>query len=189
VKVLVRPRPGRKRRLLALSIVTLALALPPASHAGSRDLAPLAACAGQTDAAAPAPVKLRAMQCLVNWARTKRGLPRLRDSRRLDRSSVLRADAIRRCGDFSHTPCGQAFTTVFQQAGYPRGARIGENIAWGGGPLGSARSVFQSWLRSPAHRRNLFRGGWRDLGIGLVSADQLFGVPQVSVWVTQFGRR
>lgn len=78
---------------------------------------------------------------------------------------------------------------MFAQVGYVRGAMFGENIAWGGGTLGSARTTFQNWLGSPSHRANIFRRGWRDLGIGLVRADQLFGQPQVSVWVTHFGRR
>jgi len=184
--VLVRPRLGRKRALLVAPVFVVALAAAPAAGAG--DLAPLAACPGQADAAAPPAVKAAAMHCLVSWARSHRGLPRLRNSRPLDRSSLLRAAAIRRCGDFSHTPCGQSFVGVFAQVGYRRAA-VGENLAWGGGPLGSARSAFQSWLSSPAHRRNVFRRGWRDLGIGLVRADRLFGAAQVSVWVAQFGRR
>jgi uncharacterized protein YkwD len=172
--------------VLAASAVLLALAPASAAQASSNDLAPLAACPGQADAAAPPAVKVGAMHCLVAWARRHRGLPALRTSRPLFRSSLLRAAAIRRCGDFSHTPCGQSFGRVFVSVGYRRAA-VGENLAWGGGMLGSARSAFQAWLTSPPHRHNLFHRGWRDLGIGLVSADRLFGAAQVSIWVTQFG--
>lgn len=187
--MLVRTRLGRTRGLLIASVVLLGLALAPAAPASSADLAPLAACRGQTDAFAAPAVKLGAMHCLVNWARRHRGMPRLRDSRVLDRSSVIRATAIRRCGDFSHTPCGQSFVGVFARVGYVRGAMFSENIAWGEGALGSARSRFRSWLNSGIHRHNIFRAGWKELGIGLVRADQLFGAAQVSIWVTQFGRR
>jgi uncharacterized protein YkwD len=185
--VLVRTRLGRRGLLAALAVcIAPAFALP--AHASSLELAPLSACPGQTDAAAPGAVKLGAMQCLVNWARRSHGLGQLRDSNRLDRSSRLRALAIRRCQQFSHTPCGQSFGTVFTRAGY-RASRIGENIAWGGGPLGSARSTFERWLASPAHRRTLLTPAWRDLGVGVVRASRLFGVMEVSVWVAHFGRR
>lgn len=177
--------------MFATAVVLLTCAPASAAAAGgsSLDLAPLTACPGQADAAAPPSVKRRAMRCLVNWARGSHGLQALRGSGRLNRSSMLRAEAIRRCAQFSHTPCGQSFAAVFARVGYLRGATVGENLAWGGGALGSARNALQSWLGSPEHRSNLLRRGWRDLGIGLVRADQLFGAGDVSVWVTQFGRR
>jgi uncharacterized protein YkwD len=129
------------------------------------------------------------MQCLVNWARRHHGLSGLRSSARLDRSSLLRAAAIRRCREFSHTPCGQSFMGVFARVGYPRSARVGENLFWGSSTNGSARSAFQGWLASPGHRHIVFMRGWRGLGIGLVRAPQLFGAAEVSVWVVQFGSR
>jgi uncharacterized protein YkwD len=188
--VLVRPRLGRLRGPVAAfagAFCTLVTA-PPAA-ASTSDLAPVGVCPGQDDPAAAPAVKAAAMHCLVNWARKHRGMVSLRDSRLLDRSSLLRASAIRRCQDFSHTPCGQPFMRVFARVGYPRAATVGENLFWGGGPLGSARNAFQGWLNSPGHRHIVFMRGWRGLGIGLVSADQLFGAAQVSVWVAQFGSR
>jgi uncharacterized protein YkwD len=187
--VLVRPRLGRLRGPLAASAGAFALVSPPPAAAGSFDLAPAGTCPGADDPAAAPAVKAKAMHCLVNWSRRHRGLSGLHDSHRLDRSSLMRAVAIRRCRDFSHTPCGQSFMGVFARVGYPRAAAVGENLFWGGGPLGSARNAFQGWLGSPAHRHIVFRRGWRGLGVGLVRADQLFGAAQVSVWVTQFGSR
>jgi uncharacterized protein YkwD len=188
--VLVRPRRGTTRGLLAAPLACIALGVPPAQSAlaSPATLAPVSACPGQADAAAPLVVKVHAMECLVNWARRSHGLSSLRDSRRLDRSSRLRALAIRRCQQFSHTPCGQSFGGVFVRAGY-RGWRVGENIAWGGGPLGSARSTFERWLASPPHRQTIFARAWRDFGVGVVRASQLFGAQEVSVWVAHFGRR
>jgi uncharacterized protein YkwD len=186
--VLVRTRLGSSGVLAVTAVVFLAAA--PQAFASSRaTLAPATACAGQDDAAAPPATKLAAMQCLVNWARRQRGLSVLHDSPRLDRSSLLRASAIRKCGDFSHTPCGQSFMGVFAKVGYPRSAAVGENLFWGSSSLGSARGAFQGWLSSPGHRHILFMRGWRGLGVGLVQAGQLFGAAQVSVWVAQFGSR
>jgi uncharacterized protein YkwD len=128
------------------------------------------------------------MRCLINWARRHGGEPALRRSPELDRSAALRGAEIRRCQDFSHTPCGEAFIVVFQQVGYPL-ASVGENLAWGQGRLGTARSAMASWLASPEHRQNLFGASWRDLGLARVRAKSLFGRSNVTVWVAQFGQR
>jgi uncharacterized protein YkwD len=124
--------------------------------------------------------------CLVNRWRSRQGLSELAESVRLDRSSRLRALAIRRCGRLSHTACGQSFGLVFAEAGY-HGRSIGENLAWGGGVLGSPARTVAAWSGSPPHRRNLL-GDWRVAGAALVHADRLFGASDVTVWVLQFGQ-
>jgi uncharacterized protein YkwD len=151
-------------------------------------LAPRSACPGQAALEASPAVQIRALRCLVNWARRHAGQPALRRSPELDHSAAMRANDIRRCQDFSHTPCGEAFITVFQQVGYPLAA-VGENLAWGQGRLGTARSAMASWLASPEHRQNLFASKWRDLGLARVRARSLFGRANVTVWVAQFGQR
>jgi uncharacterized protein YkwD len=128
------------------------------------------------------------MRCLVNWARRHGGQPTLRRSPELERSAALRAAEIRRCQDFSHTPCGEPFIAVFQLVGYPLAA-VGENLAWGQARLGTARSAMASWLASPEHRQILFGANWRDLGLARVRAGSLFGRANVTVWVAQFGQR
>jgi uncharacterized protein YkwD len=44
------------------------------------------------------------------------------------------------------------------------------------------------WLASPPHREILYTGKWRDLGIARIHGT-LFGRPNVTLWVAQFGRR
>jgi uncharacterized protein YkwD len=89
------------------------------------------------------------MRCLVNWTRRHGGRSTLRQSPELDCSAGLRADDIRRCQDFSHSPCGEPFITVFQQVGFLNAAgTVAENLAWGQGRLGSARTAMASWLSS-----------------------------------------
>ena len=136
---------------------------------------------------APPAVQIRALRCLINWARRHGGQPPVRRSQELDRSAGLRAADITRCQDFSHTPCGEPFIAVFQLVGYPL-ASVGENLAWGQGRLGSARMAMAGWLASPEHREILFGASWRDLGVARVRAS-LFGRPNVTLWVAQFGRR
>ena len=129
------------------------------------------------------------MRCLLNWTRSRAGLAALRRSPELDRSAALRARDIRRCQDFSHTPCGQPFITVFTLVHYfTSGAAVGENLEWGQDRLGTARSAVAHWLASPRHREIIYTARWRDLGIARAHGT-LFGRPDVTLWVAQFGRR
>ena len=75
------------------------------------------------------------MICLLDWARAQRGLKPLRVVYPLNRSSILKALAIKSCNDFSHTPCGKPFADTFDAVGYegPVSTAYGENIAWGAG--------------------------------------------------------
>jgi uncharacterized protein YkwD len=49
-----------------------------------------------------------------------------------------------------------------------RGAVVAENIAWWPDTRALARIVVRLWLRSPHHRLNLLRPGFRRVGIGAV---------------------
>jgi uncharacterized protein YkwD len=176
--------------VLALVASAAAGSCMNAKAAGGAYLAPATACPGQTAAGAPAAAEQRAMRCLVNWARRRRGLGAVRASALLDRSAALRAEAIRRCGEFSHSPCGSLFELVFAQVGYWRGrVAVGENLAWADLASSSPRDTVTGWLASPPHRHVLFTPSWREGGIALLQADGLFGRPRVAVWVSQFGRR
>jgi uncharacterized protein YkwD len=157
--------------------------------AGTGVLPPRSTCRGQSDLTAPVPVQLRAMRCLINWTRAHAGQGNVRRSAELDRSASLRARDIKRCQDFSHTPCGQTFIAVFTLVHYFAGTvAVGEDLAWGQGRLGTPRAALAGWLASPAHREILFTAKWRDVGVGRTRGT-LFGRPNVTVWVAQFGRR
>lgn len=169
-------------RRFALAVAVLALVYTPVSEA--RQTVPVGAhsCAAAT--------QLRAMVCLVNQTRAAHGLRPVRLSTTLRRSAQLRANAIVRCRQFSHTPCGQSFASVFRAVGYTRGRyAIGENIAWGSGSLASAQHAVTRWLTSPPHRRVLLSGMWRELGVVAVGVDGVFAPGANTVWVAQFGRR
>lgn len=130
----------------------------------------------------------RSMKTLVNATRAQHGLRPLRFVRLLDRSALLKAQAIRRCGSFSHTPCGASFTRSFRQVGY-RFRSVGENLAWGTADLGAPQAILKSWLGSPPHRANLLGPSWREAGVAELGAANLFGYSGVRLWVLQFGRR
>src|SRR6266516_4790444 len=58
------------------------------------------------------------LRSLVNATRVHYGLRPLSRVERLDRSALLKAEEIRSCKNFSHTPCGSSFVRTFQQTGY-----------------------------------------------------------------------
>ncbi len=165
-------------------------AVPAGVSTAAGYLAPRSVCSGQANVNAAAILQRRAMRCLVNYARRRRGLASLRASAALDSAALARAAAIRSCNDFSHTPCGQGFMLVYVRSGYLTVAgQVGENIAYGEDYLGSARSSIAQWLASPGHRANLFDRSWRDMGVAFVKAARLLGGIDVEVWVVNFGRR
>src|SRR3954462_10669012 len=136
-----------------LGVVAAALAVsgaPGGQTARAGALAPRSVCPGQSAVAAPPAVQLHALRCLINWARRHGGEGALRRSGELDPWAGRPADDIRRCQDFSHTPCGQPFIAVFEVVGYFTGtAAVGENLAWGQGSLGTARSAMRNSRPSP----------------------------------------
>jgi uncharacterized protein YkwD len=132
------------------------------------------------------------MTCLVNYARTRRGLKPLRSSAALLAAGRLRLAASIRCNTLSHDACGEPFEAVFRQSGYLTGAVhyvLGENLGWGQGQLGSPRALMEAWLRSPPHRANLLRPVYRELGVAVLTSNSFLGYQGVQLWATEFGSR
>jgi uncharacterized protein YkwD len=171
----------------ALTAIVLSLAAPAAAVPQNTDSSALQAVASSCAGATTPGGGLPAMLCGVNVVRRSYRLRALRGNATLNRSSSLKAEAIRRCG-FTHTPCGMRFTRTFQSAGYLPARAFGENLAWGQGGLGSPVSILGMWLNSPGHRANLLSYRWRDLGLASLQGT-MFGRDGVTLWVAQFGRR
>jgi uncharacterized protein YkwD len=175
----------------ALTAIVLGLTAPAASVPQTTDSSALqavaSACAGATTSAGDAHSQLEAMYCGVNIVRHAYHLSVVRGNGPLNRSSLIKANAVRRCG-FTHTPCGMSFTRTFRRAGYLPARAVAENLAWGQAELGSPVHTLAMWLNSPPHRANLLARSWRDLGIA-VQRGHMFGRDGVSLWVMQFGRR
>jgi uncharacterized protein YkwD len=178
--------------LIALPALSLAAAAPSGPGAGPAPseprrvplLAPASACPGQTDPGATPAVQVRAMRCLTNFARAARDLPPLAAAAPLNGAAARKSADILRCDEFSHEACGREFTYWVERSGY-KGRCLAENIAWGSGPLGSARSLFGNWMRSSGHRRNIL-GPYEEIGIGLRTG-QLEGYAGARVWTQSFG--
>ncbi|MGZ4275941.1 MAG: CAP domain-containing protein [Solirubrobacteraceae bacterium] len=126
------------------------------------------ACAG-----AGAPVKpgsvaraAKATRCLVNIARARAGLGRLRDAGALDRAAGEHSRDMVRRGFFDHvSPGGSTPRQRAHHFGYG-GASIGETIAWASGAATPA-AIVSMWMNSPPHRQVLLGGGFDLIGIGV----------------------
>jgi uncharacterized protein YkwD len=183
-----------KRITVALVVVAATLVSAPAAMAEyGRYLAPASVCPHQANPAATAARKVRALRCLLNYARKERGLRALRWNERLDRAAALKLGDNVRCDEFSHTACRKPFLSVFRRSHYLTASTgsyaVGENLAWGQGTLGTPRSILLAWLRSDGHRHNLFRREWREMGIAYRFDGRFDGHDDVALWANSFGRR
>ena len=105
--------------------------------------------------------------CLVNRQRAKRGLPKLREDRRLAKAAARHSRDMVRRAYFEHlTPDGRDPGDRIDDTGYPA-TTWGENIAWGGGRYATPRRIVALWMDSPGHRANILRRGFRETGMGI----------------------
>jgi uncharacterized protein YkwD len=155
-----------------------------AEGTSSAYLAPVGACAAADDASAPAASQMRAVACLVNWARRHEGRARLLRRSALRRAAELKGQRVVSCGQFSHTPCGAPVTSGVDASGY-RFAAFGENLFAGTGSV-TPRQVVTAWLNSPTHRANMLSGRFRHVGAAPVRASGLLGGADAVVWTATF---
>jgi len=113
----------------------------------------------------------RRMLCLMNRARARAGLAPLHPNQCLHRVASRHAHDMVNRRYFAHTtPNGWDPGRRARASGYvPRSASwiVGENIAWGVGGAATAGWVFNAWMHSPPHRRNILGRQFRDVGIGV----------------------
>ena len=115
----------------------------------------------------------KATLCLLNKQRRAHGLSTLRGNGRLRGAATNYSNLMVRLRFFSHvSPTGSTLESRVNGTHYLDGARswsIGENIAWGTGPLGTPREIVRAWMNSPGHRANILNGRYRDIGIGIAT--------------------
>lgn len=145
---------------------------------------------------APAPDTIRrigtATLCLMNAERRKHGVPPLATDAILARASRVHSTDMVKRSYFAHdSPEGRTVVDRLRAARYipkGRGWTVGENLAWGSGPLGSPRAIVQAWINSPGHRKNLLSPRYSAVGLGIVH-----GSPQDpgsgATFTTDFGRK
>jgi uncharacterized protein YkwD len=100
----------------------------------------------------------------VNDVRAENNLRPLRVDVRLVEAARAHSTTLLRRNVFEHGSFAERI--VLHGA---RGPAFGENLAWGTGPLASARSLVSAWMASPGHRANLLRPGWKRIGVGALT--------------------
>lgn len=135
-----------------------------------------------------------AVRCLINRARERHGLSRLRQNARLKRAAQAHTRRMRTDGCFDHEcPGERSVLGRLQRVNYiTNGLRrwmYGENIAYGGSYLGTPKAIVTAWMHSPAHRDNILNPSFRQIGVGFTR-----GIPpnphaNGSTFTTDFGMR
>jgi uncharacterized protein YkwD len=110
--------------------------------------------------------------CLINEQRAAHSMGPVQPNGALRQAALGHSTEMISQGYFEHTsPAGVTFVDRIVATGYTRGARaweVGENLAWGTGPLSTPQSLVTSWMNSPPHRENLLRSRFREIGIAAV---------------------
>jgi uncharacterized protein YkwD len=156
-----------------------------ARKASATYLAPAGACSAADDPRASYAEQVRAVACLLNWARAQAGHPRLVQRPALRRAATLKGRRVASCGQLSHTPCGSSVTASIQASGYRYGW-FGENLFAATWRSVTAREVVNAWLQSPGHRANVLRPHFRHVGVAPVRAPGLLGGADAVVWTATF---
>jgi uncharacterized protein YkwD len=156
-------------------ICSLLLLTAVVAGAAPASAATVCASADGPPAQASAVTLANAALCLVNQERTSRGLTPLKLNRRLTRAASGHARDMVARNYFSHDSLGGGdFVDRIRKTGYvTRRAfpSLGEDLAWGSGPLGTPRAIVQSWMESPGHRANILYRKFREAGIGVAFGD------------------
>ena len=183
-----------------LALVLVSLLSPVAADAAqARVSGHLPNCSVAVTAASKAPrqappVRLaRATVCLINHARAKRGMPRLRLNRRLGKAAMWHTHDMVHRRYFGHVS-GRGRDVVDRLHGSRYlGGRfswvVGENLAWGSGRRGTPIEIFRAWMRSPGHRRNMLDPRFREMGIGVIARAPMSVGAAAATYTTTFGVR
>ena len=133
----------------------------------------------------------RATLCLLNRERTSRGLGALRGNRALRGVATRYAKQMAAKDFFAHVaPNGSTFVDRIRRSSYLSGANgydVGENLAWSADP--TPAQIVSNWMLSPAHRDNILKAAFRDIGIGIALGLPVPGLGSGATYVNEFGRR
>jgi uncharacterized protein YkwD len=131
----------------------------------------------------------------INVVRSSHGLPLVRVSRDLLRSSGGHSHAMATYGFFAHqsrdgTVFWERIKRDYRKAGY-RAWSVGETVAFSSDSLDGAGTV-RMWMNSPPHRKVLLNPIWRDVGVSAIrvlSAPGVFEGDDVTLVTADFGVR
>jgi uncharacterized protein YkwD len=118
------------------------------------------------------------MVAKINSYRAKHGLPGVRKSKSLTRSSERYSWKMMRNGYFGHAGRIQASSSY---------RRLGEILAYTSGVRPRTGDAFRMWLNSGGHRAVIMDRGFRYVGVGAASGR--FQGRKATLWTAHFGAR
>jgi uncharacterized protein YkwD len=137
------------------------------------------------------PAVLASTLCLLNAERVDRGLARLSENGRLATAARRYAGDLVAGGYFSHTGRdGSDVGTRLRRVGYipaDRAWAVGENLAWGTGPLATPAAIVRAWMNSPGHRANVLDPRYREIGLGVVTGNPAGADGVGATYAAEFG--
>jgi uncharacterized protein YkwD len=133
----------------------------------------------------------RATLCLLNGERADAGLRPLKEDGRLQKAAVRHAKAMVAKQFFDHVGRdGSDPVDRIRAAGYIPNTgswTVGENLAWGTGSLATPKAIVAAWMKSEGHRDNILRGGYKEIGLGIVSGNPRSRDGSGATYATNFG--
>lgn len=158
--------------LVALALVALSAATAAAACRGERSR-------NRAEAA-------RAMFCLVNYERTRRGIPPVRYDARLARVARRHASHMVRFRFTGHnSPIAGGLVRRVKRAHVVSAHRrfwVGENLGWGSPAL----LIHQMWMRSAIHKKATLYRHFRRAGVGVVRGTPVGSRYRESTFVVTF---
>ena len=116
----------------------------------------------------------------ANEDRTAENLTPLRLNNLLSQAAQMKAEDMARRGYFSHDgPNGEKPWTWLDRVGYDY-AYAGENLAVN---FFDSKQINDAWMNSPAHKENILKNNFEEIGIGVASGNY---EGRSSVFVVQF---
>lgn len=174
------------RRIFPLLLLITMVAV----GAGPASAATVCASTDGPAAQASAVTLANAALCLVNQERTARGLKPLKANKRLAAAAARHAQDMVAKNYFSHDSAdGATFVDRIRKAGYLPARTLpslGEDLAWGSGPLGTPREIVKGWMESAGHRANILNRKFREAGMGVAFGDPGAGMDGVT-YTVEFG--
>jgi len=136
----------------------------------------------------------KAVLCLLNRERASRNIPKLDRSKPLQRAAQRHNDYMQNHRCFSHQCSGEAaLSTRLRNVGWLTGGltswSYGENIARGGGHLGTPRSIVNAWMNSSGHRANILNRTFDEVGVGYTKGTITSKKTNGSIMTTDFGHK
>lgn len=118
----------------------------------------------------------------TNKARAAEKLPPLKLNRILMKVARAHSENMARQHKMEHVLDGKKPSQRVAEAGYDY-HYTGENVAYGFGGFG-AEDVFEGWMKSPGHRKNILDKNYKEIGIGVATDDK-----GATYYTQEFGTR